>query len=530
MIGPNELLRRLQQRSDVHEDEVQAFLASRDGSVRRAALVGLIRTHFRAAAEYLNELSKMDDDRNPGMLDLLERVSVAGEYEVPLIAAHVRIGVARAAQGNVEEALRCLQHAVNLAGNVGQRRDERSRSALRYLHDRDIDEALDCLARRFPSPSLGRERRTGKIALVVSAIIDDNAPSMVALTYARELRKRGFDVRILSTEYGNSQGSRILRRFYDEGIPVALLGKGTYAQRVLEALHWFEQEKIHLGLWLITPMDLVAKMLGCISCAPVQVFTSIAYEPHVGRYDLVVNNVSPEQERRTLWSGKSRYVPSFVAIADDIDKAAPFDVEAIGIPGGSNVIGTYCRMEKCLPLPYLDGVGRILITVPSAHLVLAGPGTQADLSTIMQRFGELGVANRVHYLGPRQEAIPALLRSTDLYCDTYPWPGGQSLLEAMWAGCAVVSWHSVTDDILDPTSAGPTSATAEAFLPDHTMLAAPGDATTFAELGAAVLKDDRRRAELGARNEEHARRMYSTERSFDLLAEMLHRLISGESE
>ncbi len=74
---------------------------------------------------------------------------------------------------------------------------------------------------------------------------------------------------------------------------------------------------------------------------------------------------------------------------------------------------------------------------PKAHLVLAGEGVlRAELQ---QRVNELGLTNRVHFLGLRHD-IPDVLGASDIFALSSDWEGNPlSVIEAMAAGLPIVS-------------------------------------------------------------------------------------------
>ncbi len=108
-----------------------------------------------------------------------------------------------------------------------------------------------------------------------------------------------------------------------------------------------------------------------------------------------------------------------------------------------------------------------------------------------------GSDERVRYLGKRQEDGPRLLKTVDVYCDTYPWPGGQSLLDAMYAGLPIVAMKAASDSDLDPNRCGPTSAYAEVMLSGVVELAGAGNVDDYVRIALAYSADADLRAEAG---------------------------------
>ena len=84
----------------------------------------------------------------------------------------------------------------------------------------------------------------------------------------------------------------------------------------------------------------------------------------------------------------------------------------------------------------------LLERVPRAHAVIAGRG---DLEDYLRDLAlEVGVADRVHVLGPRRD-VPALMHAIDVFAMPSIWEGfGLVLLEAMAAGRPIVASRVAT--------------------------------------------------------------------------------------
>jgi glycosyltransferase involved in cell wall biosynthesis len=132
----------------------------------------------------------------------------------------------------------------------------------------------------------------------------------------------------------------------------------------------------------------------------------------------------------------------------------------------------------------------LLERVPRAHAVIAGGG---DLEEYLQQLAQdVGVANRVHVLGPRKD-VPALMHAIDVFAMPSIWEGfGLVLLEAMAAGRPIVASRVATipEVVVDGETgrlvpAGDPLALAEALaqLADQ-----PGLATRFGEAGRQRLR------------------------------------------
>lgn len=110
---------------------------------------------------------------------------------------------------------------------------------------------------------------------------------------------------------------------------------------------------------------------------------------------------------------------------------APFD-----LPGEEIVLGTVSRLH---PLKQLDAAIRILASQPRWHLALAGQGP--DKERLSQVAAELGVADRVHFVG---EIAPSRIAGFLRCLDAFVFPSlaetfGLAAVEAAHAGLPVVS-------------------------------------------------------------------------------------------
>jgi len=106
------------------------------------------------------------------------------------------------------------------------------------------------------------------------------------------------------------------------------------------------------------------------------------------------------------------------------------------LPHDAIMLGSVARLH---PLKQLDVAIRILADRPSWHLALAGQG--ADEKRLTQLAAELGVSDRVHFVGEiAPESVGALLATLDLFvlpskAETF----GLAAVEAAHAGVPVVA-------------------------------------------------------------------------------------------
>ncbi len=250
-------------------------------------------------------------------------------------------------------------------------------------------------------------------------------------------------------------------------------------------------------------VDCLAQLASAVRLAPVQAWDHKGFEPLGGLYEIVAQALSPEQVQFSRWPGAAKFYGTPIAIADEIDAAVAFSHEELGLPHDAVVIGTFGRMEKCITGAYLRSLTEILRSEPSAWLLLAGPDAMNQMNAILAHFNAAGVGDRVKYLGRRQSDAPRLSKSLDLFCDTHPWTGGQSLMDAMQAGVPIVAMHKPVEVSLDPSGFS-VSAVADVMLGGIVELANPDDIEGYVRIARSLIRDPALRASNGAKMHQRA--------------------------
>lgn len=117
--------------------------------------------------------------------------------------------------------------------------------------------------------------------------------------------------------------------------------------------------------------------------------------------------------------------------------------EEFGVPASAFLVGNVGRLARQKGQRHLVSAMPLLLReVPEAHLVIAGGGDLQDY--LSELAAGLGVADRVHVLGPRQD-VPALMRAIDVFAMPSIWEGfGIVLLEAMALSRPIVASRVAT--------------------------------------------------------------------------------------
>ncbi len=164
---------------------------------------------------------------------------------------------------------------------------------------------------------------------------------------------------------------------------------------------------------------------------------------------------------------------------------------------GRMQVGCVARLDRLKGvLDLLEAFASLAGRFPQLDLVLAGEG---DVSAVMRlRTRELGLEERVRFLGHYSGEIGTLLASFDIYAFPSLWEGfPYSILEAMRAGCPIVttSVGGIPEAIADRNNG---------------LLVAPGEPAALAAAIAELVDDTALRRTLG----ENARRDF--DRQFSL--------------
>ena len=163
---------------------------------------------------------------------------------------------------------------------------------------------------------------------------------------------------------------------------------------------------------------------------------------------------------------------------------------------------------------FLRAAAQILAARPDAHFVVIGEGE--TLGTAQRLSDELGVSERVHFLGWRAHAeLPALLADLDVLANTSDNEGMPvSLIEAMAAGTPVVA-----------TAAGGTVSVIEAGVTGS--LVPTGDARAVAEACRALIEDPALAAQRAAAGRAAVQSRFSIETLVETMARTYTSVVQG---
>jgi glycosyltransferase involved in cell wall biosynthesis len=220
-------------------------------------------------------------------------------------------------------------------------------------------------------------------------------------TLARSIRKMRPDAVLTFQHYGNAIGGAVARLVS----PAPVIANQVSARLTMNGL--------------VRAIDLAMGSLGFFKCVTVN---SLEMYREYSRY--------PERYRKRL-----RHVAhGFDRKSTEITAAAARTL--FGLPRDGIMLGSVARLH---PLKQLDMAIRILADRPCWNLALAGQGP--DEARLRQLAAELGVSDRVHFIGEiAPERVGTFLAALDLFvfpsrAETF----GLAAVEAAHAGIPVVS-------------------------------------------------------------------------------------------
>lgn len=189
---------------------------------------------------------------------------------------------------------------------------------------------------------------------------------------------------------------------------------------------------------------------------------------------------------------------------------------ALGLPPAGPLITTIANLQPWKRLDwFLACAALVLKQQPDVHFAIAGQWSDTALhGELLALAASLGIAGRVHFLGPVPHAA-ALLRASTVFCLLSGTEGFPNVvLEAMAAGLPVVA-----------TRVG---GTPEAMLEGQTgFLVEPGDHGAAAGHVLALLADQQLRARMGRCGFVHARECFSLERMVDRHESVYQAVLEG---
>jgi glycosyltransferase involved in cell wall biosynthesis len=205
----------------------------------------------------------------------------------------------------------------------------------------------------------------------------------------------------------------------------------------------------------------------------------VAVAPSLGRRFCQYSRVPVDKLRVIPYGADSR-------AADDITGQRVSELrQQLGFRSDDVVIGSVGRLVEQKDYPtQLRAFALAVARVPNLRMAIAGDGPLRSMLEDMAR--ELAIADRVRFLGNRDD-VPAVLRSVDVFALASKFePFGVALLEAKAAGLPIVA--TAVNEIPEIVADG-----------ESGLLTPPENASTMAALFVKLAQDPEGRVRFGAR-------------------------------
>jgi glycosyltransferase involved in cell wall biosynthesis len=531
----SDLLLRLQSRHEALDSFSEAEIAElgvhADSRIRalgkRIEFEATSSKAFEAALDLANADAAMADD----VIGFLSGAASARHPQAYVDAMKLR---ARRSieRGELDDAMGAIGTAVHVGMTAGQMGVKRWHPLLHVANDPEFDELLATIAERISAPRVypvrGESRR--RFAIVVSVDLAANSLSLVATRLAIGLRQLGFDVAYVSTEFYTSPPNMPTAVSVEAAGGEVIRAEGqTLVERANDLLVRFSRRPADAVLYLVDPADPIARVIENIGLANGQALVTAGFDQRSGRIDTFIHTVQPAQIEAALHPDRSVFIPTGIARDRELQSARPALRSDIDLRPDDIVLCTVGRLNKSVQRDFLDALFGALKQNKRLKWLVLGPREDHSLRVLDRAMGVAGVGGQVQWPGAIHERLAAYLLTADIYCDTFPFPGGQSLGEAMFAGLPVVAMRKIVDVDLDPSGAGPTSATAEVFIGDVVELVPSADVAAYTKRILTYAADSDLRKRDGTRLRERAIATLGWEQMVRAYAGVLERLADREA-
>ncbi len=314
-------------------------------------------------------------------------------------------------------------------------------------------------------PMAGRRRparnRRLRLAHVTAQLVDgSHAPSRLMRTLMRNHNPSIFDLSLLITEafvlrpgeypvrLGHSGPSaerarRTLRIFREAGVEVTVADPGADLRETARFVAGrLSREEIDVAVF--HGPDFMHHAVAALSDVPLKVLFEHGSLPSRPGFDIAISSAESEDS-------VDRLKPSFAAMGTELVRNPhvvdaresweqdPYPLSVFGLPDDAQVLTTISNhLEHRLSESMCHSIVEILRRCPKAYYAPMGP-VRPD-SRVARFFEGTEVGSRVRFLGTA--ACPSqCARSMHVYLNEFPFGSGIALLDALAAGCPIVSMH-----------------------------------------------------------------------------------------
>jgi len=287
-----------------------------------------------------------------------------------------------------------------------------------------------------------------RVALVTSAIADDEQTSRTMTSFARHCDQKRFKLHMYSTEAAVRRDKQqfaqaawaqpstrrgretldLLSKYKAATWMAPLDGDAAAAAR--ELANQLVRDKIDVVVFDTTQADPIAAVVASWPVARVKMNLCRRSGMYVSGMDCVAYFDQPRWEHeKSFWHARGvdcRHIMEGIDVEENVG-AAP-QRSAYGIPESAIVLATAGNeLDRTMSDEFVETMINVLRAHPHAVYLLIG---EAELAAQKRRFESAGVGKRVGYTGRRKD-LPGFLRLADLYLAEFPGSSAGGVLQAM---------------------------------------------------------------------------------------------------
>lgn len=320
---------------------------------------------------------------------------------------------------------------------------------------------IEQMLEQSPRVDIERKNKSGKrlrLIHIVSQLVDTcHSPTQLLRQLIEHRSASAFDVFVMSAERltpragqypqlertsssSLERGKKMRAWLIEKGISVDYLSSQvSWAEGLAQ---WRAQiAKLKPDILTFHGPDLIHLELARSFDEPLKVLFEHGSLPQFRGFDLVI--ASTEDSPHLFGQRMKALATEIIALPFCSDRRSQWAPNSVGkadlglSDGAFAAITISNHLDKRLSPQFCQAISSILGKCPNMHYVPIGP--VAHLSNLKERF-KGDVRDRIRLYGPSPS--PAnLARAADLYFNEFPWGGCLGILDALAAGCPVVSMY-----------------------------------------------------------------------------------------
>ncbi len=281
--------------------------------------------------------------------------------------------------------------------------------------------------------------RMNRVAHVVGCLLPGHAPSLYVQLLSKAFKELGVESYVFTTEWAaswffNAPGVQQSEPIEIEAKAIIASIDGNFLQRAERIAHAIKAAGIDIVLYHASLTEQITARVAAFRPARIQLNVNHAAEMDADLFEGFVHLFENGVQRTRFPSHPWRRIPLISDIEDRLNACVPATRSSFGLDDAETVSGTFGNLYKVADRTYLESLAEILKRFPRHFHVFAGAGDEA---AIKDSLNAAGVLSRVRFVGHIHDVAP-LLGLIDLYLNSFPHSGGQSVLEPMAAGKPVV--------------------------------------------------------------------------------------------